>query len=93
MRKLKETARLLLDFNLGVRAIARACDISTSTAHIYVEKLKELGVPYAEIVAMGDDELEELLFPGEKRCREGVTGFCIPVERDDKERCHPFSFT
>ena len=67
MRKLKEAARLLLDFNLGVRAIARACDISTSTAHIYVEKLKELGVPYTEIAVMGDDELQELLFPGEKK--------------------------
>ncbi len=67
MRKLKEAARLLLEFNLGVRPIARACDISTSTAHIYVEKLKELGVPYTEIAAMEDRELEELLFPGEKK--------------------------
>jgi transposase len=51
----------------GVRSIARACDISTSTAHTYVEKLKELGVPYAEIAAMGDGELEELLFPDEEK--------------------------
>lgn len=65
MRKLKEAARLLLEFNLGVRPIARACKISTSTAHIYVDKLKELDVPYGEIAAMGDDELEELLFPEE----------------------------
>lgn len=63
VRKLKEAARLLLEFNLGVRPIARACKISTSTAHAYVDKLKELDVPYGEIVAMGDDELEELLFP------------------------------
>jgi transposase len=67
MRKLKEAARLLLEFKLGVRPIARACNISTSTAHAYVDRLKELDVPYGEIVAMGDDELEELLFPKEER--------------------------
>ena len=67
MRKLKEAARLLLEFNLGVRPIARACKISTSTAHVYVDKLKELDVPYGEIAAMGDDELEGLLFPGEEK--------------------------
>ncbi|MHB8109630.1 MAG: hypothetical protein ACYDHW_06315 [Syntrophorhabdaceae bacterium] len=67
VRKLKEAARLLLEFKLGVRAIARACVISTSTAHMYVEKLRELGVPYAEIAVMGDEELEKLLFPDEKK--------------------------
>jgi hypothetical protein len=51
-----------------LRPIARACKISTSTAHAYVDRLKELDVPYGEIAAMGDDELEELLFPqGERR--------------------------
>lgn len=40
MRKLKEIARLSLELDLGVRPIARACDISTSTASVYVEKLK-----------------------------------------------------
>jgi transposase len=67
MRKLKEAARLLLEFKLGVRPIARACNISTSTAHAYVDRLKELDVPYAEIAAMGDDELEDLLFPKEEK--------------------------
>jgi transposase-like protein len=42
MRKLKEVARLYLELNLGVRPIARACNISTSTASVYVEKLREL---------------------------------------------------
>jgi len=67
MRKLKEAARLLLEFKLGVRQIARTCDISTSTAHAYVDRLKELDVPYGEIAVMGDDELEELLFPQGER--------------------------
>lgn len=67
VRKLKEAARLLLEFKLGVRPIARACDISTSTAHAYVDRLKELDVPYGEIAVMGDDELGELLFPKEEK--------------------------
>jgi transposase len=67
VRKLKEAARLLLEFNLGVRPIARACNISASTAHAYVDRLKELDVPYGEIAAMGDDELEDLLFPKEEK--------------------------
>src|SRR5208283_4481223 len=67
MRKLKEAARLLLEFKLGVRQIARTCDISTSTASDYVDRLKELDVPYGEIAVMGDDELEALLFPQGER--------------------------
>jgi len=67
MRKLKEAARLLLEFKLGVRQIARTCSISTSTASDYVDRLKELDVPYGEIAVMGDDELEALLFPQGER--------------------------
>ena len=43
MKKVKEVARLYLEMNLGVRPIARACNISTSTASVYVERLKKLG--------------------------------------------------
>ena len=67
MKKLKEVARLFLDLKLGVRPIARACNISTSTAHTYVDRLKELNVPYQELGVLGDDALEELLFPKEER--------------------------
>jgi transposase len=67
VKKLKEVARLLLEFNLGVRPIARACRISTSTAHTYVDRLRALNVPYGEIAVMGDDELQDLLFPKEEK--------------------------
>ena len=67
MKKVKEVARLFLDLGLGVRPIARACDISTSTAHTYVDRLKELNVSYEELSALNDDALEELLFPKEER--------------------------
>ncbi|MEN6379865.1 MAG: hypothetical protein ABFC83_00070 [Synergistaceae bacterium] len=40
MKKLKEIARLCLEHNMGARPIARACNISTSTASVYMEKLK-----------------------------------------------------
>ena len=63
MRKLREVARLFLELKLGVRPIARACNISTSTAHTYMEKLRELGAGYREIMEMNDDSLSDLLFP------------------------------
>ena len=67
MRKLKEVARLYLDMTLGVRPIARACNISTSTASVYVEKLKQLGATYQEICGMDEDTLTGLLFPKEEK--------------------------
>ena len=67
MKKLKEIARLCLEHNLGVRPIARACNISTSTASVYVEKLKQLGAVYGEIMKMDEDALAGLLFPREER--------------------------
>jgi len=67
MRKLKEVARLYLEHNLGVRPIARACNISTSTASVYVEKLKGLGIPYKDISEMDEDVLSGLIFPREER--------------------------
>ena len=43
MKKLEEIARLCLEHNLGVCPTARACNISTPTASVYVEKLKQWG--------------------------------------------------
>lgn len=63
MRKLKEIARLSLELNLGARPIARACNVSTSTAHVYVDKLRELGFGYAEISGMDEAELYNRMFP------------------------------
>jgi transposase len=67
MKKLKEVARLYLELKLGVRPIARACNISTSTTSVCVEKLKQLGVPYQEICGMDEDALKELLYPREEK--------------------------
>jgi len=90
MRKLKEVARLLLECNLGVRPIARACDISTSTASIYVEKFKELGATYKEICEMDEDALSFLLFPGgEKDSIKTIARFYLPDGGDEKKGGYP----
>ncbi len=57
--KIREIARLYLELNLSIRAIARACNISPSTASIYVEKIK--GLTYKDISEMDDDTLRALM--------------------------------
>jgi transposase len=80
MKKLKEIARLLLECNLGIRPIARACNISTSTASIYVEKFRELGASYEEICEIDEDALSDLLFPkGEKTPTKPLPDFAYLV--------------
>jgi transposase len=76
MKKLKEIARLLLECNLGIRPIARACNISTSTASLYGEKLKELGATYREICETDEGDLSDILFPkGEKTSTKTLPDF------------------
>ncbi len=67
MRKLKEIARLYLELHLGVRPIARACNISTSTVSLYVDKLIQLGLTYPQICRMEEDALSRLIFPGKEK--------------------------
>ena len=67
MKKLKEIARLLFECNLGIRPIARACNISASTASTYVEKFKELGATYKEICEIDEDSLSDLVSPKAER--------------------------
>jgi transposase len=74
MKKVKEVARLYLEMNLGVRPIARACNISTSTASVYVERLKGLQATYKEISEMDEDTLLGLIFPKEEK----VSGKPLP---------------
>jgi transposase len=75
MRKLKEVARLYLELNLGVRPIARACNISTSTAYLYVEKLKQLGATYPEVCEIEEDALYGLLFPRAEKTSKSLPDF------------------
>jgi len=75
MRKLKEVARLCLELDLGVRPIARACNISASTASVYVEKLKQLGATYHEICEMEEPALLRILFPREEKTSRRLPDF------------------
>ena len=60
MRQLKEIARLHLTQSLGIREIARACNIAPSTSQSYVSRLEESGLDYVAIDSMDEDELRDL---------------------------------
>jgi transposase len=86
MNKPKEIARLLLECNLGIRPIARACNISASTASTYVEKFKELGASYKEICEIDEDALSELLFPEEEKPSSKPAPDFIYLHREMKKK-------
>jgi len=44
MRKIREVLRLRFELGLGQRAIARACSISQSTVHDYLNRAAAAGV-------------------------------------------------
>lgn len=63
MRKIKEICRLYLKMKLGVNPIARACNVSKSTIHMYVKRLDELNISYEDISILDEDKIYNLLFP------------------------------
>lgn len=79
MRKIKEIVRLSMELKLGIRSIARACNISTSTVHIYVEKLKRLNITYEQISSMDEEKLYILLFHKEEKVTKPIPDFTYLV--------------
>ncbi len=63
MRKIQEVCRLRLKMGLGINQIAGACNISTSTASIYVSKIEESKFSYEELSDMDEESVYKLLFP------------------------------
>lgn len=63
MRKIHEVCRLRLKMGLGINQIAGACNMSTSTASTYVNKIEESKLSYEELSAMDEDAVYKLLFP------------------------------
>jgi len=57
VRTIREICRLHFKFEMSIRSIAGACNISTSTAHAYVTRLKESITTYDELLKLSDDEL------------------------------------
>lgn len=63
MRKIHEVCRLRIKMGLGINQIAGACNISTSTASGYINKIDELSLSYEEISKLDEDALHKILFP------------------------------
>src|SRR4051812_45868243 len=65
MRKLREILRLHYENKLSGRAIARSCNVSSSTVQDYLRRadMAKLGWPLTPNI--DDDALEKLLFPNE----------------------------
>jgi transposase len=63
MRKIKEILRLHFDHQQGLRAIARACQVSPTTVSDYITKAEELGLDAAGVRTLADEDLYRRLFP------------------------------
>ncbi len=63
VRTIRELCRLHFNFDMSIRAIAGACNISSSTAHTYISKLKETKISYQEVLKMTEDELKKFFIP------------------------------
>ena len=66
MRKIKEVLRLRFELGLGQRAIARACSISQSTVHEYLNRAAAAGVGWPLPEGWDEERVEKALF-GEQR--------------------------
>jgi transposase len=63
VRTIKEICRLYFNFDISIRSIAGACNISSSTAHAYIARLKESEITYDELLKMSDDQLRHFFTP------------------------------
>jgi transposase len=62
MRKIKEVLRLRFELVLGQRAIARACSISQSTVHEYLNRAAAAGVGWPMPEGWDEERVEKVLF-------------------------------
>src|SRR2546428_3783629 len=66
MRKIREVLRLRFELRLGQRAIARACSISQSTVHEYLNRTAAAGVVWPLGEEWDEQRVEQALF-GERQ--------------------------
>jgi hypothetical protein len=66
MREIKEVLRLRFELRLGQRAIARACSISQSTVHEYLNRAATAGVVWPLGEEWDEQRIEQALF-GERQ--------------------------
>src|SRR5207247_9973048 len=62
MRKIREVLRLRFELRLGQRAIARACSISQSTVHEYLNRAAAAGVVWQLGEEWDEQRVEQGLF-------------------------------
>src|SRR5258708_11085509 len=62
MRKIREVLRLRFELRLGQRAIARACSISQSTVHEYLNRAAAAGVVWPLGEGWDEQRVEQALF-------------------------------
>jgi transposase len=63
MRKIKEILRLHFEQKLGQRQIARSANVSQSTVHDYLARMKDAGLKWPLGEEWDEQRLEEALFP------------------------------
>lgn len=85
MRKIHEVCRLRLKMGLGINQIAGACNMSTSTASVYVNKIEESKLSYEELSALDEDVAYKLLFPDVTPNKSGTDKARLDFEYLSKE--------
>lgn len=63
MRKIKEILRLHFEQKLGQRQIARSANVSQSTVHEYLARMKAAGLRWPLGEEWNEERLEQVLFP------------------------------
>lgn len=62
MRKIKEVLRLKFELDLGLRQIARSCDLGVGTVHEYLRRANEAGIRWPLPEDWNEERLENELF-------------------------------
>lgn len=63
MRKIQEILRLHFEQKLGQRQIARSANVSQSTVHQYLARMKAAGLRWPLDKEWDEDRLQQALFP------------------------------
>lgn len=71
MNKTREILRLTHEMGLGVRAVGRSLGISHSTVSDHLNRVQAANLPWPLPPDIGDDDLEQLLFPRGKHSISG----------------------
>src|SRR5712691_5090827 len=77
MRKIREVLRLRFELRLGQRAIARACSISQSTVHEYLNRAAAAGVVWPLGEEWDEQRVEQALF-GERQVVKRLSEQVLP---------------